>query len=525
MFLALKARAAWDTNAWPSTNYARFSDTNMWVTVTNVYAKSWDRDLYATSSISFSGWVDGTNWTYDLVTNDSVQGTSLWATFSVEGGQASNYFNLTNYNTWLTDIREGYANHLSFSETNSVTNTYYITISAGVTNTVTEIDTQRGSGVRTNMYMNAKDIRAWDCYMAIEERAKFLADADRPETKFYRTERDNLYYFKLSLPIAVFIDRSLADTNGYFDTWFSNNQSEVSLPEWTVTGLLAHISTPTNYLTYTPYRSLNGSGYPYTRIMTGEYTMVVSPGGTNLGTNTVSGVYGDWTKDIVGTNGFVTNIPSTNLSIQTGFTMQDYGWKFMTNILNELVWYEDTIDSFQYTADSNTWYGSDSAATWADATNAAIADFKLVSDGTVAFPGEETSGYQDSITSNYTAWAYAALRFVRLNVNYTNRLPGIGFDVDAYVRFSVENVSGTATFDQNGDNVFSNRLVRIGSATNVSGVDVTGILTGNTNLPNFNPSVSGQDVTDFRGYRHSGVDGDPEAAVIKMNTTNGFDYQ
>lgn len=99
-----------------------------------------------------------------------------------------------------------------------------------------------------------KDDRVWQTYSAIVERASALALPEYDAPRWYRFERDELVRAKqwiaenatrFALPPSVV-------TNWYVAFDGTNDP----LPVWTVTGLLAHVSAPTQYLDRTPYRDL-----------------------------------------------------------------------------------------------------------------------------------------------------------------------------------------------------------------------------------------------------------------------------
>jgi len=529
MLAAHKVDAGWDTNAWPSTNRVRFTDTNMWVTVTNLYAKRWEVDLWATSSIAFPGW-DTNNWIYRVDPGDvGLSGTSLWATFSVENGQADDWFDLTNYVDWLTEITENLTNHLTFSSTNYTTNSYSIT-NDGVVNVITEVETRRGMGVQTNLFMDAKDLRAWECYQAIDERWDLLnwdqppIASDVTRMKFYREERANVIAAKESLRAVgsgdifaeKFLNLSDADASGYFDTFFSNNTGAISLPTWTLSNLLVAAGAPTNFFDYTPYRQLEGRGFGIAHTVTGTFTIAAAEGATV--TNDVV----DWggnSHSITGTNSQVFTFIVTNANILDGYSTLDYGWKHMTNIINRLVWVEDEVDwnntDLTFT---NDWGGiGPFFAVWGDATNDAEGNFSGAANLTVE-PRIETVGTLDA-TPEYTAESYSDYNFARIGTAWTNNRGGLKYTVDVYVKGQAPHPANPHVFDANGTGIFSNRFARVGSAAAEIEVRATGVGFGGTNVGNWTAAPAAG-TTATRGFRINS-----DKAAVKFDGATGLEYK
>ena len=340
--------AGWNQHAWPSTNKVRIAATN-YLQVTNIYAKFWQMNVSVTNSTitgsgsdTILGW-SSNKWVY-------TDADSMWAAVGVGTNTATNWFSLTNTTEYLTEIELDNTNLLSFSNTNYSTNTYLIPY-ANYTSQVTEIQQDIGVGVRTNMTLNVKEIRAWDVSRALEERRGINNDPAQAHPKYYRYERENIVNFKTyitdDMSVGVWINTNFV-TNGTFIGYL---EGAGAFPTHTIEELLNSVSAPSNYFEYTPWRQLNGSGIGYGHIMTSSFTIAAS--GTNVVTNTVIDYCGD-AHTISGTNDQVTNIVCTNINVAAGFTQLDYGWKYIDSIINELVW--TTIDK-DMVASSNKYYG------------------------------------------------------------------------------------------------------------------------------------------------------------------------
>lgn len=108
----------------------------------------------------------------------------------------------------------------------------------------------------------AKDAWQYDCWSGMIQRASAIDGAwSTNAPPFYRYEQANCATVKwwIAENCGSFLDHTKADTNGSFDAYLADH-AEV-FPVWTVTGLVAALSLPTNFFTYTPYRSLHTSAY------------------------------------------------------------------------------------------------------------------------------------------------------------------------------------------------------------------------------------------------------------------------
>lgn len=138
-----------------------------------------------------------------------------------------------------------------------------------------------------------KDVRVWQVYSSIVERVEAAGVTNYAAPQFYIYEREECIRYKawVASNCQYFLNTSMAP-GGSYDTWFSVNPG-LPFPRWTITGIVAYLSLPTNYFTQTPWQQLSGCGWEITN---------------------------EWTA--------------------SGFSELDYGWKYATNIMAVLVWTE-----------------------------------------------------------------------------------------------------------------------------------------------------------------------------------------
>jgi len=213
-----------------------------------------------------------------------------------------------------------------------------VVVTNGSTNVfLTNIRPYKVTANHTNMdlTLRTKDIRGLDGYLSCLERWYALdganTEANYPGTRprWYRWERANLVAAKgfLKPRVSSFVDRRTAVSNQW------DNAADITM--WTVTGLCAYVSAPTNYFEWTPWRQLNGAGTNLPRVVDCSWTITTT--NTSVITQAVIDVWGG-SRTISGTNGQVVTLPATNVNILSGFGVLDYTWKWYDEIINELVW-------------------------------------------------------------------------------------------------------------------------------------------------------------------------------------------
>ena len=202
--------------------------------------------------------------------------------------------------------------------------------------------------VLTSMVVDVRELRQLDSNEAALERFGWV-DALRNRLTFgtqyfYRKERDNLVTIKQWLNSQfdddkqppLYANRQLADENA---NGFSGVSTGANLWWETLPDLLAYAGAPTNFTHWTPWRALNGAGPQYAGVYTQVFAVVTNALGGPPFTNTVNSLWTNITASITGTNGELVTVVFTNTSILAGYTTEDYGWKHMPAIMEELAWF------------------------------------------------------------------------------------------------------------------------------------------------------------------------------------------
>lgn len=223
---------------------------------------------------------------------------------------------------------------------------------AGGTN-VSEIRTNVAAQVATNLNLQARDILAFDSYLADLERFYVMPIGTIEKPRYYRGYRDALVYIKARISAQF---GSYVATNWTAPATYTNAPYVVVWSNDFLTGF------PSNCLTYTPYRDLHlSAGSP--RVITGTFTWATSS--TNVITNTVQDSCGNLVT-ISGTNGQVTTFVCTNANIEAGYTSGSYGWGPITTLYARMV----------RTATVGGLYGTSKSASYSDLFESGI-DYTL----------------------------------------------------------------------------------------------------------------------------------------------------
>ncbi len=242
---------------------------------------------------------------------------------------ASNPTN-TGYGAWtnnllLTNLWYGENYDLAFNLVTNITPLYY--------DSFFSFPPTLSSG-----FLNAKDTRLFDCTMGVLERhlvlspgntvSNFITDpvlADygyAPSIEFYRGERDAIAFLK------TWILNNCASfyytTNGWQS---STNYSEISL--------CAQSGVVSNFLRYTPSRSADSSSTVYQRILTNTFVLCQGTNAAQMATNSLIDSAGvEFTA--VGTNGTLITRIATNVDIQAGASLGDYGFDGLRRVITNL---------------------------------------------------------------------------------------------------------------------------------------------------------------------------------------------
>lgn len=118
------------------------------------------------------------------------------------------------------------------------------------------------AGIGTTGIGSPKDIWVGDHYHALFERARSANRTPPASPVWYRSERTMLVLYKgwIFSNCSSFLNPYLRDADGSYSTSIAATAyGDYTSLVWTVTGLMASVSAPTNYLANTPWRDLAGS--------------------------------------------------------------------------------------------------------------------------------------------------------------------------------------------------------------------------------------------------------------------------
>jgi hypothetical protein len=294
--------------------------------------------------------------------------------------------------------------------------------------------------------LHARDVRLWDAYWWMVERARFLSGDESagqcpPRVRFFRYEAEGLRTLKAWMEANFMKFGDLTYAQGPANLlagkpFFNGYPSWLGLPVWNRTNYLAAAGAPWNPLPggqgdwfgWTPERGLDGSGPVFGNVATNVFTIVT----TNSGTVTVlvRDVYG-FDRSISGVAGEQVTLVVTNFLMRPGTTTADYGWKYADTLMALLhypISRADHIDGANIPELANnpdvhgtrySGFGVGSAlfpGSWVDATLAeeAVFAFDVPSELDMS---RFTLGEVDENT-NYTATAYASAERYFKNAMY-----------------------------------------------------------------------------------------------------------
>ena len=171
-------------------------------------------------------------------------------------------------NAFLSDI----VANAGALDTGAVVNTWSFDLNDCTGGAYTVTRTVTNYPAFTNLYLQAKEIVALDCYYAIYERWSALRAIGKitsggPEKpRFYRNMRDALISLKsAALGMATaFNPAEESPTMRGAEIWFYG---------WDYRTALQTFGVPTNYLTFTPYRALASTNAGYGSTITNTYVM------------------------------------------------------------------------------------------------------------------------------------------------------------------------------------------------------------------------------------------------------------
>jgi hypothetical protein len=270
----------------------------------NVYGAGWHDagSFVAWPATNHLRWVDNVG----SYTNESAwtnSGYGLWT---------NNYYMDTNWFLGHTEIYTSYGPFLI---------PFYVP------------DLGLGDSVATQIMANAKDARLIDCTMATRERW-CAATGDHP-TNFYLSfgmaGDEGFYDHHWVYRHEAQNIKSLKAVLKYICTSFGRITYTNSVPvftNWTVDAICAASSVPSNYFDYTTSRMADMSSGVYPRIYTNIYLL-------KYDTNTLINSAGESFTAIGIAGTYYTNI-CTNANIQSGSTIDDYGWDGMRRVITNM---------------------------------------------------------------------------------------------------------------------------------------------------------------------------------------------
>jgi hypothetical protein len=315
----------------------------------------------------------------------------------------------------------------------------------------------------TNVTLWGKDVRAYEAFFAAIQRGliRDAGSANQEGYRIYRNERDNLLEFKafLSDGLSVSQDDSWVDHTGgrYSGIWHTNifdasdsGGSDNQFWGRGHVGWMNLIGAPTNYLSYTPYRQLDGRGAGKQSVITNEWT-IWAPGEEGTVTQDVTDAWGN-DVTITGVHGETITNTAENSEIQSGFTHLDYGWLHSTSAIALMQW--ETTDS-SGTIGVDDWYGTSGlTSSWSKAKEGADSDFKIRGSGGVGWNAHAfTVGEyfpSNTVDRRYRAHKYA--RTVAARIQHRN-LTNLVHQVTTYLWITDPAAyAGTSSsvFDNNG---------------------------------------------------------------------------
>lgn len=430
----------------------------------------------------------------------------------------------------------------------------------GSTQTVTTVVTVQTFGETVSTALTFEDARKYDVYVALIRRLSVVYDdeyAFADDEDLARTLVDDAYkpFFFLpatrqvhddgatysddlerlkalalfvinydDAPTRYYIDPWLEGaTNGYDDLWTTNHAAMDDYPDLQPIDVTSNLSLPTNVLTYTPDGGFWwGADTEYGRYVTN--TVTVSCTSTGECTNTVTLFWGE-TTNVVGTNGYTTNIVSVNTNIEAGFTAADYGWRHLPRIITSAftrVCCDNIAVSVGYTnRTSDPITDAEHAETWAAAQAAASNEWEdagAFGSFPMDWPTETSPSYAHGSLGKREwdggdDWYWAAWNGLTNRITVTGPA-GYTPVVDLYVHtLQIEASNGQEVY-ANADGLLSNRYARAAhdQAVSVSGVTGTVAVTLGSlaqpawcNAPTGTTSGAGYEYRySSKGYRYTG---------------------
>lgn len=202
----------------------------------------------------------------------------------------------------------------------------------------------------TNVVLNAKEVRAMDCFAALLERHRATGG---DITNFwevatpYTVVDGNFTYYLLwrDERLAIRAMKDLLRTyevDGYYGWGLlakfyypSPANSPTNFLAYTETTLAVASGVPTNFFDYTPHRAADGSWTHYQRTLTNTFVLRQGTNAAHVATNSLVDSAGiEFTA--IGTNGTTVTRYATNVNQQAGVDLGVYGWDGLRMVISNL---------------------------------------------------------------------------------------------------------------------------------------------------------------------------------------------
>jgi len=277
-----------------------------------------------------------------VFTGDMSTANGYW-TFN--GSEETNYVCLTN------DFYQSY-HPFDYRLTNRNLSQTFSKTSGVVITTIERLE----SGTVETVKMDVDTLRRYELCMALNERRMTIPNGSFYASGFWKDDRTSIINAKeyIRSYANYYVNPTNSSGSGdydftsYLSTTYSNTSyggyvlNNTTFPMLSISNLLASVGAPTNYLDYTPYKHTVPLPTALGRIITNTYSIIqyltafYTNGPDQIITNSVY-IYNGSQTNISGTNGQQVTIISTNVSICNGFSENDYGFKYITNLLAKMI--------------------------------------------------------------------------------------------------------------------------------------------------------------------------------------------
>ena len=341
-----------------------------------------------------------------------------------------------------------------------------------------------------------------ECYSSTVERCSAAGTTLPSAPTWYRSNRGVLIDCKTRLASAIplFLDTNLlASATPLANAYFTNRPGvSTTFAFCSVTGLLVSCSLPTNYFTYTPYRSLSGLGAE-----TNDTTTTYPHGFTNA--YTASGG---------------TNYPPG----RSAWYSTDYGWNAWPRLMSNLLWTTQTA-SWSIT---NTWGNYVHYPESYDTTEAGM-QAKVDAAYQSPDPGPTYVYHECCVESEHNAAnSYDGAKKMRQYYSKITSLPATLQKQVEWYAWSTNTArsysgSGGATFSYTnwGLNLVENVYTYVGIST--SSTNTTMEYTwGSTNLPSW---IAAGGLYSLNSLGFTKVSGSASRPLIRWDVVGGFQFK